>query len=177
MSSPTSQEVEFSKTDRDDLHCANSPYCKFTEDQGAHEWVSGCPGLPRITEELSSHNVPRRSGRVAIEALRMAMHQAATAERAASRAWQAGMASPQAGQLLAAMVKTQARPRRGGVLLRWHHITIGSQFCSSFFAKLYGSKQRSLCILSLFFHTLTTCVRFLLFTLMPEYIWVVSHLS
>ena len=114
---------------------------------------------------------------MAIEALGTAMHQAATAEMAASRAWQAGMASPQAGQLLAAMVKTQARPRRGGVLLRWHHITIGSQFCSSFFAKLYGSKQRSLCILSLFFHTLTSCVRFLLFTLMPEYTWVVSHLS
>ena len=24
----------------------------------SHEWVSGYPGLPRITEELSSHNVP-----------------------------------------------------------------------------------------------------------------------
>jgi hypothetical protein len=81
----------------------------------------------------------------------MAMHRAAVAERAASRAWQAGMAIPQAGPLVAAMVKTQARPRRGGGSLRWRHITIGSQFCSSFFAKLYGSKQRSLCILSLFF--------------------------
>ncbi|KAH8626917.1 hypothetical protein IG631_18935 [Alternaria alternata] len=173
----TSQRLELLETDRDDLDCAHNPYCNLNEDQGAHEWVSGCLGLPRITEELSSHNAPRRSGRVATEALGTAMHQAATAEMAASRAWQAGMASPQAGQLLAAMVKTQARPRRGGVLLRWHHITIGCQFCSSFFAKLYGSKQRSLCNLSLFFHTLTTCVRFLLFTLMPEYIWVVSHLS
>jgi hypothetical protein len=36
----------------------------------------------------------------------MAMHQAGTAEMAASRAWQAEMASPQASQLLAAMEKT-----------------------------------------------------------------------
>jgi hypothetical protein len=76
-----------------------NPCCNFNEDQGAHEWISGCPGLPRITEELSSYNAPRRSGRVAIKALGMAMHQAATAEMAASRAWQAG-------QLLAAMEKT-----------------------------------------------------------------------
>jgi hypothetical protein len=102
----TSQKLEFSKADRDNLDCVHNPYCNFNEDQGAHEWVSGCPGLPRITEELSSHNAPRRSGRVAIEGLGMAMHQAATAEMVASRAWQAGMASPQAGHLLPAMEKT-----------------------------------------------------------------------
>ncbi|KAH8625904.1 hypothetical protein IG631_19783 [Alternaria alternata] len=48
----TSQGLEFSQADRDNLDCAHNHYCNFNEDQSAHEWISGCPGLPRITEEL-----------------------------------------------------------------------------------------------------------------------------
>jgi hypothetical protein len=58
----TSQGLEFSEADRDNLDCTNNFYCKFTEDRGAHEWVSGCPGLPSIAEELSSPPTLRPRG-------------------------------------------------------------------------------------------------------------------